>query len=280
MALASAHPLAGRSLAGRGILVTRPRGQADALAALVRSAGGRPILFPALEIVAPADSARLHASIARLDRFDDAIFVSPTAVERAFELLRARAEQAGPLPARLRVAAVGQGSARALARHGVTQVIVPADRYDSEALLALPQFCEVAGRAVLIFRGEGGRALLAETLAGRGATVEYADCYRRVRPQADAQPLLEAWARGEVHAVTVTSAEALCNLDAMLGSQGRAALRATPLFAPHERIAAAAHELGIAQAMVTAAGDAGMVEALLDYFAHAVENAGSVGVQP
>ena len=39
------------SLAGRRVLVTRPRELAHGLAKLVEDAGGRPVLFPALEIV-------------------------------------------------------------------------------------------------------------------------------------------------------------------------------------------------------------------------------------
>ena len=70
----------------------------------------------------------------------------------------------------------------ALARHGIHDVISPPLRFDSEALLELPQLTDVNGRRVIIFRGDGGRELLGETLAARGASVEYVSCYRRGRP--------------------------------------------------------------------------------------------------
>ena len=192
--------------------------------------------------------------------FDLAIFISPNAVERAMRLIRARRE----LPPGLKIAAIGGAGVRALAAHGVTGVIVPRERYDSEALLALPGI--TGARRVVIFRGEGGRELLGETLAARGASVEYAECYRRVRPSTDPAPLLAAWARGEVDAVTVTSSEGLHNLFEMVGATGRARVLATPLFAPHPRIAETARGLEVQAVVVTGPGDGGLLEGLVAYF--------------
>ena len=96
-------------------------------------------------------------------------------------LIRARRK----FPRRLQVATVGGASVRALERFGITGVVAPQGRYDSESLLDLPALAAVNGRRVVIFRGEGGRELLGETLRARGAVVEYAECYRRVRPELD-----------------------------------------------------------------------------------------------
>ena len=63
-------------LAGVGVLVTRPAGQAAGLSAAIRAAGGTPLEFPVLEIREPADSSALDALIAQLDRFRIALFVS------------------------------------------------------------------------------------------------------------------------------------------------------------------------------------------------------------
>jgi uroporphyrinogen-III synthase len=250
-------------LAGRGILVTRPAGQAAALARLVSEAGGHAIAFPVIEIVEVEDLHPLLGLIDRLEQFDLAIFISPNAVDKAMNLVAARRAW----PQSLRVAAVGQGSARELRRRGLADVIAPQGRFDSEALLALPELAEVAGRRVVIFRGEGGRELLGDTLRARGAEITYAECYRRGRPDADTAALLRAWARGEVHAVTVTSSEGLHNLFDMLGKLGQQWLKQTPLFAPHPRIAQAARELGIVNVITTGPGDEGLFAGLRDYFA-------------
>ena len=249
-------------LAGRGVLVTRPAGQAAELSRLIGEAGGRAILFPVIEIVDVDDLQPLLELIGRLEQFDLAVFISPSAVDRAMNLIAAR----GALPPGLQVAAVGQGSARELKRFGVGGVLAPRGRFDSEALLALPELADMAGKRVVIFRGEGGRELLGDTLRARGAEVAYAECYRRGRPPADAAALLRDWARGGVDAVTVTSGEGLRNLFDMLGKLGQQWLRKTPLFAPHPRIAEAARELGIATVVATGPGDEGLFAALRDYF--------------
>ena len=251
------------ALAGRGILVTRPADQAAALAALIRAAGGEPIVFPAIEIADMPDLKPLIALIDRLDAFDLAVFISPSAVNKALNLIRARREW----PARLAAAAVGRGSAKELARYGIGRVIAPEKRFDSEALLALPEMGAVAGKRVVIFRGDGGRELLGDTLAARGASVEYAECYRRVKPGADAAALLRAWGRNEVAAVTITSSEGLRNLFEAIGKLGQAWLKKTPVFVTHPRMAETARELGIVTVVVTGQGDEGIVAGLAQWFA-------------
>jgi uroporphyrinogen-III synthase len=96
--------------------------------------------------------------------------------------------------------------------------------------------------------------------------VHFLECYRRVRPDADPAPLLARWQTGGVDAVTIASAETLQNLQAMLGEPGTRLLARTPLFAPHEKIAAAARRLGIEHAVATAGGDAGLVAGLINWF--------------
>ena len=250
-------------LAGLSVVLTRPAGQAEHLAALIRAAGGEPVLFPALEILEATNLQPLDALIDRLDAFDLAIFISANAVNKGLALVQARRSW----PAGLRAATVGRGSERALRRHGFGAVIVPAQGFDSEALLALPELKAVAGKRVVIFRGEGGRELLAETLAARGATVEYAECYRRGRPKADAAPLLELWLQHRLDALTVSSGEALANLCAMLDTAGAQCLQTMPLFIPNERIATAARGLGFETVVLTGSGDESLVAGMAAFFA-------------
>jgi len=260
---AAATPPPAAALAGRSIVVTRPREQSAGIAGLIKALGGRAMLFPALEIVDSGNRSALNALIDRLDQFDLAIFISPTAVNRAMSLIRVRRR----LPGALRIAAIGEGSARELRRFEVDQILLPEGRFDSEGLLGLSEFADVGGKSIVIFRGEGGRELLGDALAARGARIEYAECYRRVRPHGDSQELLRAWARGELHAIVVTSTEGLRNLFEMVGTLGRPWLRKTPLFVPHERIAAVAGELGIVNVVVTEPGDEGMVTGMIRFFA-------------
>ena len=247
-------------LAGCTVLVTRPAPQAAALAQAIEAAGGEAFVFPALAIEA-VPSAALQAPLARLREADLAIFISPSAAQFGMAAIRA----GGGLSPATAVFAVGPGTARALAALGVGNVITPGGQ-DSEALLALPQLADVAGQRVVIVRGMGGRTLLADTLAARGAQVDFLECYRRVLPRADAAPLRARWQAGGIDAVTVTSAETLHNLAELLGEAGAPLLLRTPLFAPHEKIAAAARRFGVAHVIATAGGDAGLVDGLINWF--------------
>jgi uroporphyrinogen-III synthase len=258
-------------LAGRRIAVTRPREQAAGLAALVREAGGEPLVFPALEILPPADPGKALAIMARLEEFDLAIFVSRNAARQGLELAR-RARGGKPWPAGLAVAAIGSGTRRELEGHGLGGVIAPGEEADSEALLALPQLAAPAGKSVLIVRGEGGRGFLGEALAARGARVTYVECYRRALPDGDLAPLAAALGAGEVDAVTASSAEGLANLLAMLGAEARAALLRLPLFVPHRRVAEAAARHGAREAIVAGPGDAQAVAGLVAYFGRKPRN--------
>ena len=247
------------ALAGRSIVITRPAGEAQRLAALIREAGGVPLLYPALEILDAPDAGALDAVIDRLDDFDVAIFISPSAVDKAMT----RITQRRALPVRLRCAVIGPGGARALQRFGIADVIVPVGRHDSESLLASKFMQAVSGQRMVIFRGDGGRDLLGATLAARGAHVEQVTCYRRGKPTFDAAALNQAWAQGEVAAVLVTSSEGLRNFDERLGAAGQSRLRQTLIVVPHPRIAAAARELGMTRVLESASGDEALVQTLI-----------------
>ncbi len=245
-------------LAGRTVLVTRPAPQAAALAQAIEAAGGTAFVFPALAIEPVTPDA---LSVSRLREADLAIFISPNAAQHGVAAIQA----GGGFSPSTNIFAVGPGTARALAELGVDGVITP-DGQDSEALLALPQLAEVAGKRVVIVRGVGGRPLLADTLAARGAEVHFMECYRRSVPRADASPLLARWQAGGIDAVTATSAETLANLATLLGQAGAPLLVRTPLFAPHEKIAEAARRFGIVHVVATSAGDAGLVDGLINWF--------------
>lgn len=247
-------------LSGVRVLVTRPAHQAQGLIEILRAAGAQPLSFPVVEIDAPEDMAALIAIVDRLQEFDLAIFISANAVNKAMNLIRARREW----PASLGVACVGKGSAKELKHFGFAQVISPQGRFDSEALLALPALQTVRGRRIVIFRGDGGREVLGNTLTERGAIVEYGECYRRGKPTADIGPILRAWARGDIDVVTLTSVEGLRNLYDVLGKLGQQWLIKTPLVVISERIAQACRELGVKTEPTIAAeaSDAAIVDAI------------------
>lgn len=254
-----------QTLAGKRIVVTRPAEQAEKLSREIAARGGIAVRFPVLAIFDADDPRPLQAAAERIEEFDLAVFVSPNAAEKALSAITAKR----PWPGKVVAAAMGETSARAIARFGVTHIITPdGGRFDSEALLARPEFAAAAirGRRVAIFRGDAGRELLGEALEARGAQVERIPCYRRGWPDIDAAPLLALLAQGAVDALTVTSSEGLRNLAAMVGAAGERALKAVPLFVAHQRIADEAGRMGFAEVVVTAPGDAGLLAGLEAHF--------------
>lgn len=249
-------------LAQRTIVVTRPRAQAGGLVDAITAAGGTALLYPLLEIEA-VDPAPLRELATRLSDYALVFCVSPNAIEQALPHLLT----AGPWPPGTRAAAVGSGSEKAYARFGLTRIASPQERFDSEALLELPEFQPqaVAGKKVLILRGDGGRELVRETLESRGATVDVVTCYHRRPPAQGPAPLMAAWEAGHLDAITVSSSEALRYLWQLLDKEGRRHLAATPLFVPHQRIAEGARALGLEQIILTPPADQGLLAGLCAY---------------
>ena len=249
-------------LQGRRILVTRPARQANGLMALIAARGGESVCFPLIDIAPPADWDSTDAAGRRLEALSLVVFVSPNAVAYGLGRILAR----HTWPAQLIAAAVGPGTAKALAEAGVERIAVPQARYDSEALLALDDLSteRVQGREVLILRGDGGRELLAETLRERGATVTCVTCYRRLVPQngASVQSLLRDEA---LDAVTLSSSEGLRNFMDLLDIDGQARLFKLPAFVPHRRIAEEAARLGLSRVVLTEPADDGLVAGLCTY---------------
>lgn len=250
-------------LAGVGVLVTRPVRQAAGLVRRLAALDATAVVFPAIVILPPRDDASLSRTHATLASYDAAIFVSANAAEYGVP--------PGPRwPATLPAFATGPGTASALAAVGLPAARLPTASYDSEGLLALPELTAVRGKRIVIFRGEGGRDYLARTLRERGAHVDYAECYRRASPQSASDGLVDAVLAGRVQATTLTSAEGLDNLCKLLPAPARARLARAPAFVAHPNIASHARDLGFT-AIVTGAGDAGLVAGLLEWFvAHPV----------
>lgn len=252
------------------ILVTRPEAQAASLADALGAAGLEAWRLPLIGIEAIAESEGLDAILERLDDYRCAVFVSANAVESGLAAIRARRAW----PASLAVAAPGPGTARALREAGFTEVLSPADRFDSEGLLALPAFAPdaIRGRSVLILGGEGGRELMDEALAARGATVEHLHVYRRHLIPVPVDELASAWRQGRLAAITLTSSEVARHLGRELVAAP--ALKSLPVFTPHPRIAEAARDAGFTEVIASGAGDESLAVAIARYFADAGDRSG------
>ncbi|WP_035060405.1 uroporphyrinogen-III synthase [Andreprevotia chitinilytica] len=251
-------------LADLRIWVTRPAGQAAALADLLQQAGATPVVLPLLCIAPPADPEPLQMALARLDECDLAAFVSPSALDAVFDTL-GRA-----WPQTLPAAVVGPGSTRRALALGIRDVIAPAERFDSEGLLAEPAMQAFAGKRIVLFRGENGRELLVDglqKLAGsQGGSLTVVPAYRRLPPDLSDTQIAAALDAG-CDGIIVSSSEAAQHLFAAVGATTRERLQSMHYFVPHPRIGTALEQQGVHAAHLTEAGDAGIVATLCRYFA-------------
>ena len=240
-------------------LVTRPAHQSAGLIDGLRQSGFEPIAFPAIEI-RPAPVTALLARLGEaIHDYDIALFVSRNAVDHAFRHLDAAA-----LPAGLLLGAIGKGTAAALEARGAGGAVIPAADFNSEGLLAAPALQSVAGRRVIIFRGQQGRNLLGDELRARGAEVDYCEVYRRSRPPLGPKDYHRLTGGQPPDIALFTSSEGLRNALAMLDPTQAAALRRRPWLVISDRMRETARDLGHnAELLVAdAASDEGLLSAL------------------
>ena len=243
------------SLTGMGIAITRPTNQAKKLSALIEQAGGTPILFPLIEITPLYDYSQFEVVINEIETYDWAIFISSNAVQNAMP----RIAKLG-IPPSLNFAAIGPVTATELQSFSVKDVLIPNDRFDSESLLALDEMHAMQDKKVMIFRGVGGRDILAETLKARGAQVTFAECYQRINPQTNCDLLAQLYSENKLHGIVVTSSEAMRHLLVLAGDADW--LHNVTLFVNHARIADLPLQIGLKVLVADAPGDEAMLASL------------------
>lgn len=249
-----------KPLQGRRILVTRPRGQEKALCEKISELGGLPVPFPVIEIADPDNTASLNKAIYNIFDYDIAIFISANAVSKLHQHLP-------ELPENLKIAAIGQATAKMLTATYREPDIVGPSPYNSEALLAADDMQAVDEKQIIIFRGEGGRNLLAERLQERGAWVDYADCYQRAVPHVSTYDLDLLWQAPAIELITVTSDQGLQNLFDIMDARHQKILLAMPIVVLSNRAVHLVSKLGFKQDAYVAneASDIGMLNAILHW---------------
>lgn len=253
-------------LGSRPVVITRPLAQASAFAVQVAAIGRVPVIFPLLEIAPVAHSAALQDSLSALDRYAMAVFVSPNAIDAAFQFIAA-------WPRTVAIGIVGEGSRLALQRHGVDDgnatIYAPrnSERMDSEELFKALDLNRVRGKRVLVVRGQAGRDFLTDMLRAEQVEVEHVTAYQRLRPHIDEVK------KAQLHALIdadsewiVTSSEALRNLlqitSDVLGDDSVVKLQRSKMIVSHQRIAETARSLAFTHVTMTGSGDERLIAAL------------------
>ena len=262
-------------MSNKTIVITRPSGQArqlsEALETTLLNSSFTPettpkiISLPLLTIAPKSDDALVEKIIKALKTADLAIFVSPNAIECTMRLLEQAWQDFSDKP--LPIGVMGGSSMVALKNHGIgiesnpTKVILPQKnaQWDSEGLWTELQKLQWdwSSKNILIFKGEGGRDWLAETLKQAGAQVEAFSVYARV-------PLdLNSPAWNDIHEMDfskslwlLTSSEAVRYL-----GQAKLPLDLATAICPHHNIADAAEQIGFGEVFTCEPGDGALIAA-------------------
>ncbi len=216
------------------ILVIRPSRRADQFIALLEQTGAQVCQTPVMSIEPIVDGQSIKNLILEVDNFDKAICVSGNAAELTIEWL----DRYWPMqPVGIEFFAVGQQTAQILAAADIA-ALSPSGRQNSEALLGLAELQDLSGQRVVIFRGQGGREILGDTLVKRGARVDYCELYKRVINSG--QALLARQQLPQSDCLVAHSGELLVALGEQFGELGAE----TAVVVPSERVAEIARELG------------------------------------
>ena len=257
------------------VLVTRPAGKSDRLVDVLADAGITASCLPLLNLEAVTEAAKIEPikkQLQQLGKQDFVIFISSNAVKYTAEFLE-RYDLAWP--ASLPCIPIGGATAKAIQDLGWLlesnaenhdsaekklasslsanlSSSLPANlsAYSSEKLLAELSRRDVNEKNITIFRGEGGRELLADNLTSRGASVDYCEMYKRQHPSYSSENFEQALG-DNLTAILFASGETLENFYRHIQRDRlQAAVENVPIIVPSERIKVLAEHYGFKNILI------------------------------
>lgn len=244
------------SLQGLRVLNTRPQKQAYDLSQQIRKDGGTALELPTLEI---QPTNYWLTQLPDLEKVQQAIFISANAVEHCFTQLKHQQLQ---WPSTIKVIAIGQSSAAMLQQFNVSVAAIPMAP-DSEHLLQLTSLKQAEKQTIVLFKGEGGRPLIEETLIARGANLITMNVYERVMPKINHQFVKSIWRDDLVDIILLTSEQSMQHLFKLFETDAHHWLRNKTCLVISERLAQIAASLGMKNIILSHPD--GMMNALFDY---------------
>ncbi len=201
-----------RALHGRTIVVSRARAQASGLAARLAELGAAVVELPLIRIEPRIDSDQVRAAVDSIDQYAVLCMTSPNGVRQLFAALAIAGLDARALGATT-IAAIGPGTAAALAERGILADVIP-ERFLAEALIESLAAVKLEGRRVLFAAAAGAREVLPDALRERGATVDVISLYETVREDPSPEALEAA---RDADYITFTSASTVDSFLAAFG---------------------------------------------------------------
>jgi uroporphyrinogen-III synthase len=223
-------------------LVTRPSPAGEQLVDRLRALGRVAYHAPLIHFTSGKDLAKLPSALQQLRDGDLICMLSQHAVSYANSAIKDAGLQ---WPNYVSYYAIGRTTALAMQHSNHLPIEYPSGREISEEILLLPTLQNVAGKQVLIMRGNGGRELLGETLRQRGAIINYYECYQRCPIHYQGLEDSVHWQQTGIDTLVVTSGEMLQQLYNLVPDNYRSSwLLRCRLIVVSQRLATLAHQLG------------------------------------
>jgi uroporphyrinogen-III synthase len=228
-----------RPLNGVRILVGRAKHQAGALSAELRKLGAHVLEIPFIEIRTPRSFRPLDSALKNLETYDWLILTSVNGVESMWgrieklhqkletngeghEFTRAVARKknaASAAEGRLRIAAIGPATKKAIEKRGLHVDVVPKEYVAESVVRSLKG--EVKGKRVLLVRAKVARDVIPRELRKARAHVDVIEAYETVVPQSSRRRLQAALKnpKKRPHIVTFTSSSTVKNFMTLVGKR-------------------------------------------------------------
>ena len=209
-----------KPLAGRRILITRARPQAQSLAAALEENGAEVLAIPAIEIVPPDSYAALDAALLDAGRYEWLVVTSVNGADVLAQRLQVLSLSASVLSS-VKIAVIGPATGRSMKLHGLHVDLTPKQAIAEslvETLLQEP----IVGQQVLLVRAKAARDVIPDELRRAGAAVDIADAYQTVVPDASREALRQLFAEPShlPDVVTFTSSSSVTNFFRLLHEAG------------------------------------------------------------
>lgn len=229
------------------ILVTRPSPFGELLVKQLTEQGMNAYHTPLITFGPGDELDKLAHYLTTMKNNDIVIAASQHAVNYAKNKL---AQDNYAWPDNINYLAIGYKTASVLQEATSSQVGYPQGREISEELLKLPQLQQVAGKRILILRGNGGRDFLAEELKKRQADVIFCECYQRHMINYDANEICQRWQSLNIDRLVITSGEMLQHLYNLVPVNYQQWLLSCRVIVVSERLAIMAKALGWTQCQI------------------------------
>ncbi len=254
-------------LFSKRVLITRPEGQSDDMARMLRDAGAEPVELPTVRIAPPADPQPLADALNQLEQYAWVVFTSANGVDAAFAHIAASKRDARAF-GRSKIAAIGPATAAALEKRGLRADVVPSVyRGEAVAEAILANAGSIQGQRILLPRAEVAREILPDMLRAAGATVDVVSAYQ-TQPASDADfaHIRQRLQDKTLDIVTFTSSSTVKQLVDGLGNDAQTLLSQVVIAAIGPITGDTARELGL-HVSVTASEytAAGLIDALVEH---------------